>query len=277
MKLGQFLALWIGALILVSAVIAVIRHFPGHQALFIGTSLTDHAVPETDSDLANALSGRFEKHVFHGVRRPEILRELEWAKTNRRPVVFVEVTHFLLELARVSDADGSQAAGWQAEGWQPMRQYGNDLLVDVRLIGLRASAFVGAQKSIARDNIDRAYRVRHNRIKSFFPIRPGATREYADLVSAIADLRAAGTEIILIAPPFSQLAHDLSGPGAFDQVATLARGLSQETGAPLFMPHPPWPNMLYIDSSHLNRAGREKFRRQLLDWLQTTRSGSFDS
>ncbi len=272
MKLGQFLALWVGALILVSAFIAVIRHSPGQQALFIGTSITDYAVPETDSDLTNALSGPFEKHVFYGVRRPEILRELEWARTNGRPVVFVEVTHFLLELAGSPDTDG-----WQAAGWPPMRQYGNDLLADARLIGLRASAFVGAQKSVALNNIDRAYRVRHNWIKSLFPIRPGATRDYADLVSAIADLRSVGTKVILIAPPFSQLAHDLSGPDAFDQVAMLARDLSQETGAPLFMPQQPWPNMLYIDSSHLNRAGREKFRRQLLDWLRTTRSGSFDS
>ena len=271
MKLGQFLAIWCATLLLVAVGLGITMSRQDSTAVFVGSSLTDHVIPHDDAGLSQELGGPYAKNVHRGVRRHSFIRERDYARGAGVDVVFVEVTHFLFDQARVIPSKG-----WFAHGWEPLRDLGKRFLGDVRVIGREALTQAGLKRDYTKRKIDREYKLIPEVIKELFPATPKRTREVDFLVRAIRDMQEAGGEVILVVPPLSEVAYELAGEGALEEVSQLAAALSKETGAKLFAPAAPWPNSFYIDSSHVNRAGRERFRAELIDWLSANRSVSID-
>lgn len=272
MKPGESLAVWSGAIALAVLFVFSVIHRSDYHAVFVGTSLLDHAVPDEDPVLAELLGGPFEKHVHLGVRRHEILREIRLAESADSKFIFIELSHFLYQLH-----GNPRETGWFATGWMPLRQAGHAMLANTRTLGLEALSQLGVKRHRQGDRLDLPYQLRPERLEAIFPLRPGPTIGTAQLAQVIREKKNTTTEVILIVPPFSELAHQLAGDGAIEEIARLASELSLATGAPLFMPAHPWPDSFYIDSSHLNRAGRERFRTMFVDWFQLNRGAPVDS
>lgn len=271
MKLSHFLAVWCTALCLIAAAIFVTIARQDSAAVFVGSSLTDHAIPPDDDRIAALLGGSYVKNGHRGVRRQTFIRELDFARSAGAKVVLIEVTHFLYDQARVPEQKG-----WFASGWYPLHNFGERLLADTRVIGREALTQAGILGDYTNRSIRRKYKLDPKVLDQLFPIKPGRSRELQGLSVAIERLQSEGAEVILMVPPVSEVAFELAGDGALEEVARLARDYADETGAALFIPRAPWPNSFYIDSSHLNVAGRARLSDELVQWLSDKRSASVD-
>ncbi len=271
MRLGQFLAVWVGAIALVVVCITATLTRVDYHGVVAGTSLTDRAFPPSDPDLANAIGGSYVKHPHRGRKRHEIIRELKLAERAQAKVVFLEISHFVYRV----NSDPREGS-WLSDGWWPLRNFGHNALAETRVVGLETLSQLGYQRWTPRGRLDAPFKVSAETIKRFFPLRAERGREFDSLARAITDLKRAGSDIILVITPFSELAYEHTGEAVYQDILALAESLASQTDATLFAQPGPWPNTLYSDSFHLNRTGRETFRSLFVDWLTSDRSALHD-
>lgn len=109
-----------------------------------------------------------------------------------------------------------------------------------------------------------------------FSVQPGSKANYPlylrfpgypdALESALMLASANGVELILIAPPRSQLAENVMGSEATETLKLHFQTISLRLKLPLFQPSGVWSNDHFIDTAHMSRRGRTRFLNELAQW-----------
>lgn len=115
-------------------------------------------------------------------------------------------------------------------------------------------------------NLDAAFLVDSDVVAKLYPLHLRFPRNPEALEEILKKASSARVDLILIAPPRSQLAANAMGPQATETLRLHFQDLARRLNLPLFEPAAVWPNDYFIDQAHMNRRGRARFMRELAQW-----------
>lgn len=101
-----------------------------------------------------------------------------------------------------------------------------------------------------------------------YVVRPTALLDAGRWQAILERAEATGTSVTLLVYPRSQTASDFLSDSDEDAVRQATIRFAQSHGLALFYPAVAWPNEYFADRAHLNRLGRERYLRELADWLK---------
>jgi len=110
--------------------------------------------------------------------------------------------------------------------------------------------------------IDAPYQITPEKL-SFYPFTLHPPRQGARLARLIARARATGAEVWFLVPPTSNFALHYRGTAAIAAQTALVWATARDYGVPLLGQPEIWPDRLFVDNGHLNRAGRQRYVAQL--------------
>jgi hypothetical protein len=229
----------------------------------IGSSLMAHAFP-VEAGGATSLLGDGRSHVRIASSRmgeAELLRRFEEAIDRRSPLVFLEANPLIFDLAH--SAGQRPCDGWT--NW--MRNF----------LGVEQTRVADAYRRIldrprALDypgdppTLMSAHRLDPAQVRLVYPIRLRPMCDEAAFKAAVERARAQGTRVVLVLPPRSPDGDRLMGPGVPTEIRRRATALAARLDAELFAPPDQWQNAEFVDTAHLNIAGRRHFLNALRHW-----------
>jgi hypothetical protein len=269
-KTGALALVWVAALAIVAAaVMAVDRH--GTRAalaqadiVVLGSSLLHHALPPTEA--AASLLGDARRHQrigVSGISEEELLQLTGLALQGRASLLLLEAN------ALLRDADAADTSclrlGWLDALRAFIGQKQVELARSVRIaigwvpVGHPAGETAGldTRRAITPEQVARNY-----------PMRLRAPRCRSELDRLVDAARRQGKQLMLVLPPRSFTAQAAMGAAQAAELENGAARLAAELGMPLFHPARAWPDDAFVDYAHMNRTGRERFVRELRQWLQ---------
>jgi hypothetical protein len=232
----------------------------------IGTSIMAYAVPATGTGTTSLL-GDERPHIRIAWRRmteSQMLGQLEEAIDQRRALVLVEVNPFLFDFA-------DRAYQRPCDGVAHMvRTHISDTQ---RRVPAAYRELAGREPTYAMTgeppNLAAAHALKPERTSRIYPLALRAPCEEARLAAAVAQARAQGTRVVLVLPPRSPDGDRLLGTAAATELRNRATALATRIGVELIVPEGNWPNDEFVDTAHVNLAGRAHFLRDLRRWWAT--------
>jgi hypothetical protein len=268
-RTGALALAWVAAFAIVAAaVLAVDRHgtraaLAQAEIVVLGSSLLHHALPPTEAVASLLGDGRRHQRIgVSGVSEEELLQLAGLALQGRASLLLLEVNPLL----RDSDAADTSCLrlGWvdALRTWIGQKQV--ELARSVRIavgwvpVGHPAgeTARLDTRRAMTPEQLARNY-----------PMLLRAPRCRGELDRVVATARRQGKQLVLVLPPRSITAQAAMGAGQAAELEEGAARLATEFGMPLFHPARAWPDHEFVDYAHMNRSGRERFLRELRDWL----------
>ena len=255
--LGTVVSLVIAGLVIERRSIEV----PRTPVVVIGSSLMRYAVPPGGEVLGDGRPhGRIAINI---ITERQTLALMSEALDRGAKTILVEENAFVFDFAnRATDAAGQLPFAIQLEdAFQHFSDRGK--------IGLRLALDLAPTSSrIAPEpeDIDGRKDITPQLLRSSYPLHLHPPREMAALLLMVARARQRNAEIVLVAPPRSQMAARQIGVEGVQALQQRLRGLAETLGLPLFYPATAWPDDDFIDLGHFNRRGRARFAAELLQW-----------
>jgi hypothetical protein len=236
--------------------------FAQDEIAVIGSSPTLFAVPLAGGGDASLLGDGhpFRRFAKERMTEAELLALLEQALDARVRLIFVEANPLLFDFgfaAHQRPCDGWKAAtqAFVVDQRERLRAaYHQSPLPAVRVVDV-APAVLNASQVIDKSVVDSSY--------------PLVLRTPCglDRLKTLAErARAQQARIVLVLPPRSVFASARIGSATEAALEARAKALADDLGLALFAPESPWPNAEFIDSAHVNAAGRRHFLAALKLW-----------
>jgi hypothetical protein len=273
-----FAAIWLGALILATAAIVLLvsgatdrpLSFPddyskavGAEIVFIGSSLTGHALPAGAPPTGYLGDGRRTAIVWvDGIPERVTNRLLKDAIDAGAETVLLEVNAYAQRYADPT-ADLFIDALKHRLRWlgdtltnTVKGLFGMDPRAPRRVrLGAQASSGLMEEGGIAPDL---RYRIRRTS-----PDDPEGLRTLLDRA------RRAGVRVFLFSPPRPQSAVVMIGKEEYSALLAHLEAFADEFGLPLWTSPDPWPDDHFMDIlAHTNERGRDRFQRELSRWYR---------
>jgi hypothetical protein len=268
----QVIGAWLAALALVCGAIGAVlvvagpdRHpFRGVKIAVIGSSLSRHAIPEWGSASASLLGdGRRHRRIGpSAVTEDGELSLFDAALADRVDVVFLEINPLIREFRVTSPKNNCDGAA-EVLRTQVLKVQQQVAYSFRRLVGLDVHERDGTGEP---QDLDRDQVIYQRWLEDSYPLQLHRPSCLLRLEQLVARARAERTEVILVLPPRSRVAADYMPPGQSQHLADLATQLANELHVPIFAPPSPWSNAMYLDNSHFNLRGRQRFDAELRQW-----------
>lgn len=242
------------------------------RIVVIGTSLVGFAIPPEGQGLLG--EGRDHIRLAAGGMSEDLTLDLCEAALalERTETIVIEAHPFVRDFK--DDRRPSRVHGVLGPGAAQIIQTARDLRPAVKLslwrAGLRSDPFASLTAEYQVDNADG---IRPHTLQRIYPlsIRPPRLEERLDALVAKAKARRVG--IILVAPPRSATAARYNGPEVMQRLDQALVALAARLDVPLFAPSGPWPDGLFVDHAHMNRAGRDRFMTELRRFAVAAHAG----
>ena len=243
--------------------------FNGAQIAVIGSSLTRHAFPKQggagQGSAPAGLLGDGRSHYRIGlpaVSEPEVLALIDRAVAERAELVLLEAWPLVYDVQQVHAARRCDQPARRVRVWLKQRQQAWTDAV-AHWTGRVVSTDDGGDPPDLDNRDPQAFAAS---VRAYGLV----LREPCDmdkLARAVRAARAAGTRIMLVAPPRSLTADRLLGAEQVAAVDKAAQGLARQLEVPLFAPSGPWPDNRFVSIGHFNRAGRAQMHAELRAWI----------
>jgi hypothetical protein len=238
---------------------------PVAPVVVIGSSLMRHAVPPL-GDKVSGLLGDKRAHArmgINGITEAETVHVLDLVLKNGARTVFIEANALAFDFA-----NGVPEVGWERVRPDVMMR----ALLSVSTLARESiSKWLKPRPStllIDAKELDATFFVRPDDLVNLYPLRLRLPKDPKALEKVLKDANAAGVELILVAPPRSQLAADAMGIEANQTLQQHYQALALNMKLPLFYPATAWPDDHFIDTAHMNRRGRTRFMEELAQWYR---------
>lgn len=266
------LRVWLVAIVLaavsVAALLAVPRSWmiygygiPQTQVVLIGSSLFANGMPPTGTGLFGD-DRTYARVAVGGITEDMVIEFAELViAADHAKVIVLEIYPFMRVFA--SDNDGLATRSLLA------RTFANVQLVGAR-VKTRIAIALGFLTGIQTANVvlgevadTPAQPIRDVDLKERFPMLLRKPLNPSSIRDIVSDAHAKGIEVYLIAPPRRQAVVDYIGTDEAVRLEQHVRNTAAEMALPLLYDGGTWPDSLFVDVSHLNRAGRARFMSEL--------------
>lgn len=258
------LAWLVAALIAVAVLISVAlvrqhrldARFVGHDAVFLGTSLTRFALPDyaVPAPMPQIRAKSAMRIGLSNGSDSEVLTLTSAALAAQVAHVFVEVNPIISRFANNTH---------RCDVWDTL-PYLSDVFRRSGIATLwgRDLSYRGALE-VANDG---PRSLHFDQMDKIYPLQidtPCHLETWRQLAESRPD-----TQIVLIAMPRSKIARDRIGPDGMEAFNRAAEAFSSQINVPLFIPDASgaWDDKFFLDRAHMNRAGAAHFLRALASW-----------
>jgi hypothetical protein len=189
-----------------------------------------------------------------GLSQREAIGALDQSLEEHADLIFVEANVFVIDLM----LRGSANTNWSLPTWWsrdigPAFRRGID-----RLRGRNLAV------NLAREQLlGTTFKPKETVLAKLYPFQLRDVSDPAGLARVIEKANRLGTRLIFVVPPRSRAAADFMGTENQAEVHAAFEQLAAAYGIELWVFGPAWPNELFGDHAHLNRAGRERFVLEL--------------
>ncbi len=235
---------------------------PASPVVVIGSSLMLHAVPPLGNGTGSLLGdGRAHARLaVSSITEVQTVALLRLVLSGGAKTVLIEANALAFDFASSAPAS-DQGSIRPVALMQPLL----DLSTRARqplsaLINQRPRLTSEAEKLDTDFSVKPGDMAKNYPLHLRFPAHPEA------LQAALTMAAANGIELILIAPPRSQLAANAMGSEATETLRLHFQTLAHRLNLPLFQPSAVWPNDHFIDAAHMSRRGRTRFLKELAQW-----------
>ena len=244
----------------------------GAADVFIGTSLIGFAVPPKGVGALGGTEHHVRLYVSSLSERSALdLAEMALASRATRTII-LEAYPFVRDFRY--EVRGAKALGLLERGADRVILTAQTLSTSTRMfLQQRLQGRDPLAPFLAERPIDRPYSLKAATLENLYPIHVRTPREEARLVALVRQATARGVEVILVAPPRSEAAVRLNGRARTASLQRAIQDLAIRLDVPVFAPVGPWPDSLFTDQAHLNRAGRERFLSALRQFGRTAHDG----
>lgn len=274
MTFHHLVAAWLLAIISTAGIVCGVSnsapfresHFavPSVPVVAIGSSLFLHGIPARPTSIAAADSllgdGRTHVRVFRdSISEAEALAAMRAAVQGRAETVLLEVNPFAFDFSwQAARASESRVIAWARGAIEWSRDWNSDI-----------RAWLGRSPPPADEPAFEAteeVQKKHLSMNVFYPLHLRPPKLTLELQEVLAAARQNGVHVLLVAPPRSFAAGFALGRTAIAALEVHLIRVAKFLDLPLFEPGPIWPNELFTDHAHLNRAGRARFLAELRAW-----------
>jgi hypothetical protein len=269
---------WVGACVMATLILIGLVHIeqrsssldslPEAPIVVIGSSLMRHAFPEQGP--AKAPIGEDQPYVRFAVSsldEHEALDLLDRVLKEPTKVILVEINPIAFDFAfeeRQRREGRFFSPAWVLNG---LREFSDRARLGLRaVVDTLSGAATVTQQVTAPPRPDRPFYIDQDLLARLYPLFLRPPREAGRLRLQIARAREKGIEIVLLAPPRSTAAANYIGEDVTLQIRKHLAAVAEGLGLPLFQPAVAWPDNLFVDQAHLNRAGARRFQEELAAW-----------
>lgn len=237
--------------------------FEEADIVFVGTSLTSHAVPRYAGPHTAVITEKTHFRVGLGAGdQREMIKLLDSAIAQKPELVVIEINPFLFDFNHQ----------------QAVRLPKDDPIAE-------ASRLIQISRNNARERLQTLAGLRDSRIghATRFVNAPVGSQDVSDaaklyplhlhdpspdpaLVERLLAAREQGVEVAFLLPPRSANGVRLIGKGTSQELQANARIFTRRAGCELIDFGTGWDDAFYIDLGHLNSVGRERFLDHFRQW-----------
>lgn len=231
---------------------------PGTSAVFIGSSLTRHAVPF--DPLPQGILGDGRPHTRWSVANIDEALTAELmarAIDSEAGIIAVELNSLTTD-TRAEAARQSQGLAGKMNEW---------LTAFSKRLRYGYSTLKGEPRSAIQagdpDLTPTAWRVTDRLREVVMPYAFHAPRAEDRLRALVASARAHGKTVLFFEPPRPEATIAAMGPERTAAFTANLRKAAEDLQSPLILFGPAWPDELFRDPVHLNSKGRQRFLAEL--------------
>jgi hypothetical protein len=240
---------------------AIFGDIPAPTVIVIGSSLMLHAVPPS-GDGADSLLGDGRAHarlVMSNITEAQTVALLGLVLKTGVQTVLIEANALAFDFP-------SRAPVPDQGGFRPVVVMQSLLDLSARAKASLSTLLNPGRLATEAQNLDATFMVQSDVLAKNYPLHLRFPRNPEALEEVLKTAVATGVDLILIAPPRSQLAANAMGPQATETLRLHFQALARRLDLPLFQPAAVWPNDHFIDLAHMNRRGRARFMLELAQW-----------
>lgn len=271
-------AIWVASLLLAATVLAGLERIaagaslleiPAEPIIAIGSSAFRHAFPPSAEGAQSILGdGRAHLRLAKGdIDEREELDLLEQVLKGSTQTVLLDINPFAFDFARFVEENARFAPRVGTQLTAELIEWSRDL--DQGLARRRHAQTEPLINSLTEEaEIDKPFEFEREKMRLVYPLHLRGPYHLARLAELIARARSRGIEIVLVALPRAHLAAQFFGPDGDAELQSHLVEIARQLGLPLFATETFWPDPLFVDNGHLNRAGRARFLVELREWWQ---------
>lgn len=228
------------------------------RTVIIGTSVVGNAFPSRGKGLLGD-DAPYARIAINRMPASQILTMADAAlRGGQADLIVIEGYPFIRDFS--DELRGEQATGLFEQGAEALIAMGRQLSESAAILAWRGGLWGNPlAKGLAERDIDSPTKVSKRTLRVIYPMAVRPARDLDRLRAFAAAARAAGVTVVLVAPPRSELAAGWNSAATLAQVQQALTDLGATLGWQVFSPARPWPDHLFTDHAHLNRAGRERF------------------
>ena len=237
------------------AIRKVLEATPAWNTIVIGSSLTQAAFPPVTgpASLPDRIAVRISRP---GLTQNELLLIAEYALDAGAAEIFIEAER----LTRTTRVDRGAIRTWIDRLAQPVRR---------NLQAIPKGESSGAWKIHGESHfLDGQIPARGLAFESAYFVKPTPLRNSGRWGAFLKNAEERGTSVTLLAYPRSQAASDFLADADEDAVRQAIILFAERHGLALFFPAAAWPNEFFADRGHVNQLGRDRYLRELAQWLE---------
>ena len=241
--------------------VASFDNIPAVPVIAIGSSLMKHAVPPLGSGTGSLLGdGRAHARLaINGITEGQTVALLKHVLSNGAKTVLIEASALAFDSVSRTPTPNQGIISPDVL----MKPF-LDLSARVRWY---LGAFIRQQPRFTQEvkKLDADFSAKPAEVaKNYLRLRSPAHPEALEVAISIA--AANGVDLILIAPPRSQLFANVTGPEATEALHLHFQTIAHQLNLPIFQPSAVWSNEYFIDAGHMNGRGRARFLDELAQW-----------
>lgn len=228
---------------------------PAWDTIVIGSSLTQAAFPPV-TDPASLPDRTAVRISRPGLTQNELLLIAEYALAAGADEIFIEAER----LTRTTRVERGAIRTWIDGLAQPVRQN-----LQAILKGESPSTWKVHGESYF---LDGKIPPRGLAFEPAYFVKPTPLRNLGRWDAFLKDAKERGTSVSLLVYPRSQAASDFLADADEDAVRQAIILFAERHGLALFYPAVAWPNEFFADRGHVNQLGRDRYLRELAEWLK---------
>ena len=281
----ESLSIWVAAILIAAGfIIALLRETPGiyeeypaaempdvdgAEIIFIGSSLTVHLLPATESG-DGVLGDRRSVAMLAAPAISERLttRLLAHAIESGAETVMIEVNAYVHDFSEYSRSDRPLGEPlFTIHLANRLRQLGARLTINFKRLFSDNPGVPVAFYKRPIDGGDSALDFGAVASEDYYRLIPLEPVDPGELRRLLERARAAGTEVLFFYPPRPRSAVRLTGEAEFARMVEHVSAVAGEFRVPLWYSSSGWPDDHFIDiKAHVNARGRARFLRDLARW-----------
>lgn len=260
------LRVWIASFVLVVVAVGATVAFGWNKASIVfslgdarvavvGSSLLRNGVPFESPDGGILGDGRPHARIgVSGLTEAEAIKALNDVVEQRADIVLLEANVFVIDIGQ---------RGGRSRTWSPRSWWSKNVGVPFRrgIDRLQGRAFT---VNLASENLLSAtFKPKPATLKRLYPVAVHQPRDPIGFGQVVTKAEEGGVRVVLVVPPRPSSVAEAMGPENLAEVQAAYDQMATKYGLQLWVIGPTWPDELFGDHAHLNRAGRERFVTEL--------------